>query len=199
MHGLNENETMLELHDVLIEPLERTVSLTVGDGRMVCIAARRREAGTAVLRAVMGLHAVKSGHISIDGELLTPLSAPYFRRQMAYVPGRLTLIPGQDTVGDVRRMLGGLSVNRELKLERREEDARRWADLTATEQYVELLSVAARLKRRLVLADEPWGGTDAGPEPTAEALRRLTAEGAAVLVVSHRPAVMSLADQVVEL
>ena len=46
---------------------------------------------TTLLRALMGFLPIDEGHISIDGELLTPLSAPYFRRQMAYVPQHLVV------------------------------------------------------------------------------------------------------------
>jgi ABC-type cobalamin/Fe3+-siderophores transport system ATPase subunit len=53
---------------------------------------------TTLLRAVMGFIPIDGGHISIDGELLTPQSAPYFRRQMAYVPQQLSLPEGYTEV-----------------------------------------------------------------------------------------------------
>ena len=113
---------MLELHDVIIKPLSHTLSLTVDDGRMTCLSGPKGTGKTTVLRAVMGLLPIDGGYISIDGELLTPLSAPYFRKSMGYVPSVLRPIPGQDRVGDVRRMLYGLAVNRQLKIEETEED-----------------------------------------------------------------------------
>ena len=41
---------------------------------------------------------IDGGHICIDGEVLTPESAPYFRRYMAYVPQRLSVPEGYDKV-----------------------------------------------------------------------------------------------------
>ena len=67
---------MLELHDVIIKPLSHTLSLTVDDGRMTCLSGPKGTGKTTVLRAVMGLLPIDGGYISIDGELLTPLSAP---------------------------------------------------------------------------------------------------------------------------
>jgi ABC-type cobalamin/Fe3+-siderophores transport system ATPase subunit len=46
----------------------------------------------------VGLIPIDGGHICIDGEVLTPESAPYFRRYMAYVPQRLSVPEGYDKV-----------------------------------------------------------------------------------------------------
>ncbi len=82
---------MLELHNVSIGRLISSLSLTVEDGRLVCLTGAEGAGKTTLLRAVMGFLPIDEGHISIDGELLTPKSAPYFRRQMAYVPQLLTV------------------------------------------------------------------------------------------------------------
>ena len=65
---------MLELHNVTIGQLIRELSLTVDNGRMVCIAGPQGSGKTTLLRAVLGFLPVDDGFISIDGELLTPLS-----------------------------------------------------------------------------------------------------------------------------
>ena len=46
----------------------------------------------------MGFLPVDEGYISIDGELLTLRSAPWFRKQMAYVPQHLEVPEGYDKV-----------------------------------------------------------------------------------------------------
>ena len=88
---------MLELHNVTIEPLVHSLSLTVGDGQLVCLTGSQGCGKTTILRAILGFIPIDSGHISIDGELLTPLSAPYFRREIAYVPQQLTAIEDYDS------------------------------------------------------------------------------------------------------
>jgi len=81
----------LELHHVTIDPLIRSLSLTADDGRLVTIAGAKGSGKTTLLRAILGFLPIDGGHICIDGELLTPLSAPYFRRFTAYVPQRLSV------------------------------------------------------------------------------------------------------------
>ena len=82
---------MLELHHVTIGQLVKDVSLTVGARQLMTISGASGSGKTTLLRAVLGFLPIDNGHISIDGELLTPLSAPYFRRQTAYVPQRLVV------------------------------------------------------------------------------------------------------------
>lgn len=89
---------MLELHNVAIRPLVNPVSLIVREGQLACVAGQPGTGKTTLLRAVLGFLPIDSGHISIDGELLTPQSAPYFRRFMAYVPQHLSLPDGYDQV-----------------------------------------------------------------------------------------------------
>lgn len=85
---------MLELHNVTIGQQIRSLSMAISDGQLVNITGQQGSGKTTLLRALLGFIPVDGGHISIDGELLTPMSAPYFRRQMAYVPQHLTLPEG---------------------------------------------------------------------------------------------------------
>ena len=82
---------MLELHNVTIGRLIINFSLTVSEGQLVNIAGPQGSGKTMLLRAIVGLTPIDGGHICIDGELMTMRSAPYFRRQIAYVPQRLTV------------------------------------------------------------------------------------------------------------
>lgn len=86
---------MLELHNVTIGELVKGLSVTIDDGQIVGIQGRGK---TTLLKAVVGLIPVDGGHICIDGEVLTPESAPYFRRYMAYVPQRLSVPDGYKDV-----------------------------------------------------------------------------------------------------
>ncbi len=82
---------MLELHNVTIGQQIRSLSMTIGDGQLLTISGSKGSGKTTLLKAVLGLIPVDGGHISIDGELLTPKSASYFRRYMAYVPQYLVV------------------------------------------------------------------------------------------------------------
>ena len=82
---------LLELHNVTIGQQILGLSATACEGKVLCIKGSQGSGKTMLLRAILGFQPIDKGHISIDGELLTPLSAPYFRRQMAYVPQELTV------------------------------------------------------------------------------------------------------------
>jgi len=103
---------MLELHNVQIGQLIRSLSVTIDGGLLVSISGSQGSGKTSLLRAILGFIPVDSGHICIDGELLTPKSAPYFRRKMAYVPQHLTVPEGYNKIDNnyvqlVRKMVEG--------------------------------------------------------------------------------------------
>lgn len=89
---------MLELLNITIGEVFKDLSLTVSGGQLLSVVGDKGCGKTTLLRAILGFIPVDGGYISIDGELLTPLSAPYFRRQMAYVPQQLSLPDGYDKV-----------------------------------------------------------------------------------------------------
>ncbi|MDE6001942.1 MAG: ABC transporter ATP-binding protein [Prevotella sp.] len=155
---------MLELHNVTLGQQLRSFSLTVGDGQLVTITGLKGSGKTLLLRAILGFIPVDGGHISIDGELLTPKSAPYFRRQFAYVPQHLSLPDGYRGMG-----------------------LEQWADLSVDERYLLLLRKAIATGKPLLLVDEP-------PQLLSEdtyvlvdrLLQEAAAKGIAVLAVNHR-------------
>ena len=171
---------LLELHQVTIGEAVRNVSLTVSSGQMLTLAgpqdtgagsqdtlARRQDTGagsqetgrTTLLRAVLGFIPLDGGHISIDGELLTPKSAPWFRKKTAYVPKQLSVPEGYKKVGDGR-----------------------WTEMTAGERYLWLLQKAVRSDKTLLIVDEPPTALSADDQQQANALlQEATARGATVL------------------
>lgn len=178
---------MLELHNVTIEPLIHSLSLTVGDGRLVCLTGTHGAGKTTVLRAILGLIPIESGHISIDGELLTPRSAPYFRRQIAYVPQRLTAIDDYDSLADISELLFGLKVNKGGASYKVPTDSRRWSELSADERYLLLLQNAMQLDKSLLIVDEPEQPISAeAMEQVDSLLQEAARRGTTVLAVNSR-------------
>ena len=97
---------MVELKDATLavdgHELFRNLSLMALDGQLTCITGPAGAGKTALLQVMLGFMTLDAGLVSIDGELLTPLSAPTFRRLMAYVPQRrpVTICPSEvDTNG----------------------------------------------------------------------------------------------------
>ena len=89
---------VLELHNITIGQQIRGLSVTVGDGKVLSITGSQGKGKTTLLRTLLGFLPVDEGYISIDGELLTLRSAPWFRKQMAYVPQHLEVPEGYDKV-----------------------------------------------------------------------------------------------------
>jgi hypothetical protein len=81
---------LLELKNASLSLDGRTLfsrlSLMAHSGQLTCISGVSGTGKTALLRVLMGFLPLDEGLVSIEGELLTPLSAPAFRKLMAYLP-----------------------------------------------------------------------------------------------------------------
>lgn len=155
---------MLELHNVTIGQQIRGLSATVGEGKVLSIMGSQGKGKTTLLRALMGFLAVDEGHISIDGELLTPLSAPWFRKQMAYVPQYMEVPEGVVfEEGGTRREEGECS----------------------QPSYLWLLERAVKAGKALLFIDEPRETLSAEDAERAERLiNEAAASGATVVAVN---------------
>lgn len=84
---------MLEFKDARIAlgggRLSTPISAVINQGEMVCVSGPVASGKSGLLRAVMGLAPVQSGHITIDGELVAPGASGYLRGTMSYVPQQL--------------------------------------------------------------------------------------------------------------
>jgi len=153
---------VLELLDVKIGQLIRSLSLALGDGQQLSITGPTGSGKTTMLRAILGFIPIDGGYITIDGELLTPLSAPYFRRQMAYVPQRLLVPKGYRGMG-----------------------LERWDDLTADERYLLLLGNAVKAGKPLLIVDEPMQPLSAENRERADSLlQEAVSQGTMILAIN---------------
>ncbi len=123
---------MLELLSVTIGQHIRSLSFTVNDGQLVTLTGPSGSGKTTLLRAILGFIPIDEGFISIDGELVTPLSAPYFRRNIAYVPQDLVVPP------NCRKGI-----------------FEHWEELSLDERYLLLFDQAVQSGSPLLIIDEP--------------------------------------------
>jgi hypothetical protein len=81
---------MLELKDASLNREGRTLfsrlSMMALDGQLTCVTGPAASGKTALVRVLLGFLPLDEGLVSINGELLTPLSARTFRRMMTYLP-----------------------------------------------------------------------------------------------------------------
>ena len=175
---------LLELNDVLISGEPHTLSLMAVERQVACVVGSVRW-----LYAMLGFEPVVAGFISLDGEPLTPATAPALRRQMAFAPSRL------DDVGVIDRYAAptvddvfALRANRQLSVDSIDSEAA----LTGCThpQQARLLATAVLLQRPILLVDEPQ-------LTMMTYLKRQAASGRIVIISSTDDAIIGSADNVV--
>ncbi len=172
---------MVELKDATLtlggRTLFRRLSMMALDGQMTCVTGAAGSGKTALLQVMLGFVLPDEGLVSIDGELLTPLSAPAFRRLMAYLPQRQAVTITQPTVDTT-----GLETT--------------WTPYNVGRYQLraieEPLGVAPMGQKPIVIADDP------APELT-ETLRSLANAGHTVIVATTREDYLKLSDKTIKL
>ena len=195
---------MLEVKDATIavggKTLVKGLSLLARDGQMTCITGPEGSGKTILIRTLMGFLPVVSGFVSVDGELLTPLSSHAFRRMMCYLPQELRLLthqlhepesPDSQVVIDPIWGASLPKVSPETSPEH-----------LSPEGIFQLAKETLRQEssRPIILADEPIAYLT--PELAAQLvwlLRQQAESGKTVVVTSRYPMLLEQADQVVRL
>ncbi|MGN0283104.1 MAG: ATP-binding cassette domain-containing protein [Prevotella sp.] len=194
---------MLELKNVAIshngKRLVEDLSFVAADGKVTVISGPSGCGKTTLLRAMMGFHPVDKGFISIDGELVTALSAPVFRQSMAYVPQDISF--PINTVKELTRLPFTLKANstQAFSQERVMEQwhqlgldsslyEKRTSEVSGGERQRIMLATLGILSKRIVIVDEPTSALDhLASNLVGEYLQRLAQKGATVIAVSHDP------------
>ncbi|MGM9778974.1 MAG: ATP-binding cassette domain-containing protein [Prevotella sp.] len=183
------------------------LSFSAEDGQVVCITGDSGCGKTSLLRAILGFVPLAEGHISVDGELLTPAAAGEFRKYIAYVPQDLAM--PMETVGEMVRMPFALKANlatpfskarlmeewQKLDLAPELYD-KKVSELSGGQRQRIIISTLGLLKKTIVLADEPTSALDAHTTALVLAyFKALAAGGATVITVSHDPAFANGCDK----
>lgn len=175
------------------------LSFIASDGQITCITGPEGSGKTVLLRTLMGFLPVASGFVSVDGELLTVLSAPAFRRMMVYLPQQMQrlarqLEPPEAIAAEpdepaVWNALLPSAVGCEAAPALGADDIYRLARKTLSEAT----------DKSIVVADEPAALlTPALAGEMLQLLRSQAEVGKTVLIASRRPLLVECADQVIE-
>ena len=202
---------MLEIKNVKIKFGDKTLlgglSLSAEDGQVVCISGDSGCGKTSLLRAILGFLPLEEGHVSIDGELLTPAAAGEFRKFMAYV--RQDLAMPMETVEEMVKMPFALKANistpfskkrlmeewQKLDLDSELYD-KKVSELSGGQRQRIIISTLGLLQKPIVLADEPTSALDAHTTALVlNYLKALASKGATVITVSHDPAFANGCDK----
>ncbi|MFF3243196.1 thiol reductant ABC exporter subunit CydD [Streptomyces sp. NPDC002870] len=209
----------LELEGVTVRHAGRSeasldaASLVVAPGETVALVGPSGVGKSTLLDVLLGFVEPAEGRVRVGGADLASLDLDGWRQQIAWVPQRPYLFAGTvaENVRLARPDADDTAVREALR------DAGAYEFVTALPRGVDTLlgedgaGISAGQRQRLALArafladrpllllDEPTAALDGETEAgIVDAVRRL-AEGRTVLLVVHRPALLAVADRVVEL
>lgn len=187
-------------------------SMAAPDSTLTAICGRQGCGKTALIETLMGLRPLAKGYVSVDGELLQPATAVFFRSRMANVPQTLQA-PGQLTAHELLQLYADCSKRSHQTL--RKDDVQQlwpalqlddalWSSplylLSASEQRRILLSFALGAHRAVLVADDPTGGLDdALSHVVTRLLSQYAALGHTVLVATSDPVLVGVAHHLVSL
>lgn len=96
MYKQRNRLVMLEIKNGILSGVEypatsADINFSVDAGELLCIYGTQDNYVTAIIRSILGLQPLKSGFITIDGDVLDASSAAYFRSMFSYVPYNLDM------------------------------------------------------------------------------------------------------------
>jgi len=186
------------------------VSLTVGEGELVCLVGRNGAGKTTTIESIMGLLPVRAGTVRFQGQEITGLPAHQrARRGLGYSPENCGIFPDLSVAEN-------LSISRWLSEDRKDVDAagveervysifpevraligRRGLNLSGGQRKMVAIARAMFLSPSLLLLDEAFEGLS--PMVVArfrEAIVKIKALGISLLMAeSHLPAAAAVADR----
>ncbi|MCT2541653.1 thiol reductant ABC exporter subunit CydD [Streptomyces atratus] len=208
-----ELEGVTVRHEGRTEPSLSEASLVVDEGETVALVGPSGVGKSTLLDVVLGFTAPDEGRVRIGGADLATLAPERWRERIAWVPQRPYLFAGtiaenvrlarpdadDSAVTTALRDAGAHDFVAELPDGARTLIGEDGAGLSAGQRQRLALARAFLADRPLLLLDEPTASLDGETEAgIVEAVRRL-AVGRTVLLVVHRPALLSVADRVVTL
>ncbi len=193
----------------------RAVDLAVGRGELVAVRGRSGSGKTTLLNVLGGLDRPTAGRVTIDGAEVSAMDEAELvelrRRSVAYIFQAFGLVPILSAAENVEVPL------RLVRAEPRERDRRvydlldlvglaerarhRPHELSGGEQQRVAIARALANRPKLLLADEPTGQLDLETGHTIMTLLRsiVRTEGVTAVVATHDPAMLDVADRVVEM
>ena len=191
------------------------VDLRVEAGELIAIRGRSGSGKTTLLNMLGGLDRPTSGSVVIEGRDLARLSTAELidlrRRTIGFVFQGFGLLPILSAAENVEIPLRLASVASGVRQERVQEmldvvglggrAGHRPAELSGGEQQRVAIARALANRPRILLADEPTGQLDSETgHVIMQLIRRVVrAEGGTAIVATHDPAMLDVADRVVEL
>jgi putative ABC transport system ATP-binding protein len=193
----------------------RDVDLRVERGEVLAVRGRSGSGKTTLLNLIGGLDRPTAGSVEVDGRNVSGASdrdqAALRRTTVAYVFQTFGLIPILSAAENVEiplRLLGADPAERDRRVHEllglvglAGRANHRPAELSGGEQQRVSVARALAARPKLLLADEPTGQLDLETGRRMMHMLReiVAAEGVTVVVATHDPMMLDVADRVVEL
>ncbi|SEB33275.1 ATP-binding cassette, subfamily C, CydD [Amycolatopsis tolypomycina] len=191
-------------------PALSDVDLTVPSGSRLALVGPSGSGKSTLLAVLLGFVPPSAGRVLVDGVDLRSLSSPDWLAEVAWVPQRPTLfrgslaanialgspadVPAAARAAALDSVAAGLPAGYETPV------GELGSPLSAGQrQRVGLARALARTSAGLVLLDEPTARLDSRTEEAVLSAARRLLPGRTAVLVAHRPAMVALADRVVEL
>jgi len=193
----------------------KSVSFSVQPGQVVAIQGRSGSGKTTMLNLIGGLDTPEQGRVVVDGNEVTSLDEAGLLRlrretvgfvfqsfglisvlsaaENVGVPLRLTRVAGEEREDRVRRLLALVGLQAHVN--------QRPYELSGGQQQRVAIARALANRPRLLIADEPTGQLDSqtGREIMQLIQALVRTQGVTAIVATHDPALLNLADTVLEL
>lgn len=195
----------------LTEPALRGVSFDAMPGELVAITGDSGSGKSTLLKVILGLYGLQAGSITIDGLDTRQFDVAELRQSIGYAPQRTAVFGGSithnvrlsdptATLDDIRHALDRVGILREIDALPKGLDT----DLLGNGEHRsdgflrQIVLARAFLKRsQLYLLDEPASELDhAGDLNLMKVLQDIKGKST-ILMTTHRPSHMKLADRVV--
>ncbi|WP_330174784.1 thiol reductant ABC exporter subunit CydD [Streptomyces sp. NBC_01498] len=200
-------------HEGRAEPSLDAATLVVEPGETVALVGPSGAGKTTLLNVLLGFTVPDEGHVRVGGRDLSALDLDRWRAQIAWVPQRPYLFAGtiaqnvrlarpdadDAVVRNALRDAGAYDFVSALPRGTETQLGEDGTGLSAGQRQRLALARAFLADRPVLLLDEPTAALDGETEAGIVAAIRRLAEGRTVILVIHRPALLPLADRVVEL
>lgn len=193
-------------------PLLDQVDLTIAPGEIVALTGENGIGKSTLIKLILRFYEPDSGRIALDGEDIADIQVQDLRRQFGYVPQRAMLFDG--TV--LENIAFGLPNPDPAALERAARHAQAWEFIQHLPQGFETrigddgVRLSGGQRQRIALArallrdppiyifDEATSMYDLEGEAAFVETCIRALKGRTVIIITHRPASLALADRVIE-
>ena len=193
----------------------RSVSFSVNRGELMAVKGRSGSGKTTLLNLLGGLDKPTSGRVVVDGDEVSTMSesrlVDFRRHTVAFIFQAFGLVPILSAAENVEIPLRLVRANASERDDRvmelldlvhlGERANHRPHELSGGEQQRVAIARALANRPKLLLADEPTGQLDSttGHAIMATLRQVVRAEGVTAVVATHDPALLDLADRILEI